>query len=153
MQIKLYIVIQNLIVPFEARMVTVVLGLVGIQSAPSLTSVNIGPSTIIGNKVTISWNCIGWQSFILLLITLATGLQGSYRILGKIQTLIIGIFGTFLLNILRVSFVIIIAQRVSPVAGLIFHDYFSTLMVILWLFLFWWFSYNYVLERQGNATD
>lgn len=148
MKFELYRLIQNFIVPFETRAVVVVLRTVGIQSFPTLTSVNIGKATTIGNNITISWNCIGWQSFILLLITLATGLQGSYRLLGKIQTIIIGVLGTFLLNILRVSLVIIIAYRLNPSLAVIFHDYFSTIFIILWLFFFWWFVYTFVLERK-----
>jgi len=29
--------------------------------------------------------------------------------------------------------------------GIVFHDYFSNLMTIAWLFVFWWFSYTHVL--------
>lgn len=151
MKIRLYRLIQNFIVPFEARMVTAVLRLVRIEAYPTPISVNIGKPTTIGNDVIISWNCIGWQSFILLLITLTTGLQGSYRLLSKIQTIIIGVLGTFLFNILRVSLVIIIAYQISSLAAIIFHDYLSTLIIIFWLFLFWWFVYTYVLERKVEA--
>ena len=150
MEIKLYRLIQNFIVPFEVKMVIVVLRSLGIPSFPTLTSVNIGQTTTIGNNMTLSWNCIGWQSFVLLLITFATGLQGSYRLIGKIQTIIIGILGTFLINIARISFVIFIAYRLNPLAAVIFHDYFSTLLIILWLFFFWWFSYGFVLEKTGE---
>lgn len=153
MRIELYRLIQNFIVPIEAKMVVVVLRVFGISAFPTPTSINIGSLRTIGNSVTISWNCIGWQSFILLCITFFTGLQGSYQILGKIQTILIGVLGTFLMNILRISFVVIIAHRISPMAGLIFHDYFSTLMIILWLLFFWWFSYTFVLTREGQAIE
>jgi exosortase/archaeosortase family protein len=149
MEIELYRLIQNFIVPIEAKMVTVVLRAFRIPAFPTPTSVNIGKPTTIGNNVTISWNCIGWQSFILLVITLITGLQGSYRLLTKIQTIIIGVLGTFLFNILRVSLVIIIAHLVSSLAAIIFHDYLSNLMIIFWLFGFWWFAYTFVLEREA----
>lgn len=150
MEIKLYRLIQSFIVPLEAKMVVVVLRTIGISSFPTLTSVNIGKATTIGNNITISWNCIGWQSLILLVITFITGLQGSYRLLTKIQTVIIGVLGTFLLNILRVSLVIIIAHYFNPLLATIFHDYFSTLFIILWLFFFWWFSYSFVLEKEAD---
>lgn len=148
MEIKLYRLIQNFIVPFEAKMVVVVLRAIRIPAFPTPTSVNIGKPTTIGNNMTLSWNCIGWQSFILLLITFATGLQGSYRLLGKIQTIIIGVLGTFLINIARISLVIVIAYHLSNLAAIIFHDYFSTLLIILWLFFFWWFAYGFVLEKE-----
>jgi len=148
MKIELYRLIQNLIVPLEAKMVTVILRFFGISAFPTPTSINIGKPTTLGNSVIISWNCIGWQSFILLVITFLTGLQGSYYLLGKIQTIVIGILGTFLLNILRVSLVVLIAYRLSPLAATIFHDYFSTLFLVLWLFFFWWFSYKFVLIKN-----
>lgn len=148
MQIKLYRLIQNLIVPFQAKLITVVLRAIGVQAFPTLTSVNIGKPTTVGNNITISWNCIGWQSFILLVITLVTGLQGPYVWWSKIQTIVTGVSGTFLINILRITLAIILAHYISPLAGLIFHDYFSTFFIILWLFFFWWFSYSFVLEKQ-----
>lgn len=150
MKIEIYRVIQDFIVPLEAKWVTVFLRLVGIETMPTLTGIQIGKLTTLGNHVTISWNCIGWQSFILVLITLVTGLQGSYRAFSKIQTMLIGILGTFLVNIVRISLVVIISYRINPVAAIVFHDYFSTLFTIFWLFLFWWFSYNYILERRGE---
>lgn len=150
MEVEIYRLIQNFIVPIEAKMVAVILRAIRIPAFPTLTSVKIGKLTTIGNNVTISWNCIGWQSFILLVITLVTGLQGSYQLWTKIQTIIIGVLGTFLFNILRVSLVIIIAHRVSSLAAIIFHDYLSTFLIILWLFTFWWFVYTYVLEKTGE---
>lgn len=150
MRFELYRLIQNFIVPIEAKMVVALLRLIGIESYPTLTSVNIGRPTVIGNNATLSWNCIGWQSFILLLITLVTGLQGSYHYLSKLQAILIGVFGTFLLNILRISFVIVLAYKMNANAALIFHDYFSTLVIVLWLMLYWWFVYNYVLENHES---
>jgi exosortase/archaeosortase family protein len=147
MNFKLYRLIQNFIVPFEAKMVTVVLRAVRIPAFPTPASVNIGQPTTIGNSIAISWNCIGWQSFILLVITLITGLQGPYHPWTKIQTILIGFLGTFLLNIFRISFVVILAYRLSQTAALIFHDYFSTVLIVLWLFFFWWFAYTFVLEK------
>jgi len=147
MKIKFYRFIQSLIVPFEAKMVTVILKAFGMTAIPTLTGVRIGSANTIGNHVTISWNCIGWQSFILLVISLVTGLQGPYQILTKIQTIITGVTGTFLLNIFRITFIIVIAQKINPVAAVIFHDYFSTLIIVAWLFFFWWFSYSFILEK------
>ncbi|MFH0863539.1 MAG: exosortase/archaeosortase family protein [Candidatus Gottesmanbacteria bacterium] len=152
MKIKIYRLIQSYIVPIEAKFVTTVLHLFGMPAFPTITSVNFGGITTIGNNITISWNCIGWQSFILLVITFATGLQGDFHLLGKIQTIIIGVLGTFLINIFRISLVAIIAYRISPLLAVIFHDYFSTFFIIVWLFFFWWFCYTYVLEPTGEES-
>lgn len=153
MKIEFYRLIQRAIVPIEAKMVVVILKLVGINSFPTPTSVNIGKMTTIGNSVTISWNCIGWQSFILMVITLITGLQGAYPWGNKIEAIIIGILGTFMINILRVSLIIVVAYKVNRLAAIIIHDYFSTFLTILWLFFFWWFTYSYVLEKINEDQD
>lgn len=157
MKIKFYKVIQDFIVPYQVKMISVILRLFGINAYPGLTTVSVGRA--VGASFEISWNCIGWQSLVLLAISLFTGLQGPYRIYTKIQTILIGFMGTFLINIIRISLVIIIAYHFGRLAGVIFHDYFSTIMIIAWLFFFWWFAFNFVLERkietplQDNPQD
>lgn len=149
MKIKLYRLIQEFIVPSQVKMITVILRLFGIEAYPGLVTVSFGKA--IGQVVEISWNCIGWQSLILLLISLFTGLQGPYKIYSKFQTVVIGFLGTFLVNLIRVMLVILITYYFGRLPGMIFHDYFSTIMIIAWLFFFWWFSFNYVLEKQEAA--
>lgn len=154
MRIEVYRYIQNLIVPLQARMITVVVRLFGISASATATGVLIGASTnTVGNQVTIAWNCIGWQSFILFAITLATGLQGPYTLVSRFQTIAIGILGTFLVNITRISLVVLVAHYISRPAGVIFHDYFSTAMTVSWLFLFWWFAFAYVLEKPKSTIN
>lgn len=152
MKIQFYRVIQELIVPLQAKMIVVVIGLFGIKAVPTPLGVNIGTVQTL-NHVTISWNCIGWQSFLLFVLTLLTGLQGPYTRYSKAQTILIGFLGTFLMNITRISLVVLIAQFISTTAGVVFHDYFSTMMTIAWLFFFWWFSFTYVLEREDEAYE
>lgn len=152
MRIELYRLIQNFIVPFQAKMITVVLRIFQISAFPTSTGINIGSTTTLGNHITISWNCIGWQSFILLIITLITGLQGPYKLSSRLQTILIGTLGTFLMNIIRISLVVIFAHFLGKTAGIIFHDYFSTIITIAWLFLFWWFTFNFVLVHQGSQS-
>lgn len=146
MKIKLYRLIQDFIVPSQVKMITVILRLLGIEAYPGLVTVSFGKA--IGQVVEISWNCIGWQSVILLLISLFTGLQGPYKIYSKFQTVVIGFLGTFLVNLIRVTLVILVTYYFGRLPGMIFHDYFSTIMIIAWLFFFWWFSFNYVLEKR-----
>lgn len=148
MKVKLYRLIQDFIVPYQVKMITVILRLFGIEAYPGLVTISFGKA--IGQVVEISWNCIGWQSVILLLISLFTGLQGPYRIYSKFQTVVIGFFGTFLVNIIRVTLVILITYYFGRLPGMIFHDYFSTIMIIAWLFIFWWFAFAFVLEKQGE---
>ena len=138
--------------PIQAKMIVVVIGLFGIKAVPTPLGVNIGTVQQL-NHVTISWNCIGWQSFILFALTLFTGLQGPYTAYSKAQTILIGFLGTFLMNITRISLVVLLAHFVNQVTATVFHDYFSTVMTVAWLFFFWWFSFTYVLERKLELYD
>ena len=153
MRVGFYRAIQDIVVPIQTRMITGVLRVIGLTAFATQTGIHLGEPRVMGNDVTISWNCIGWQSFLLFGLTLATGLQGSYRLSSRLQTITIGVLGTFILNILRITLVVLIANFVSRQAGIIFHDYFSTLMTVAWLFLFWWFVFAYVLEKQGSVID
>jgi exosortase/archaeosortase family protein len=128
-------------------MVGVVLGFlkVSVETSPNTLFLTSGAKKV---AVYISWNCIGWQSLVLFFLTLFTGLQGSYKWGGRVQTIILGILGTFILNIFRITLVALIAFYLGRLPAIIFHDYFSTMMIILWLFFFWWFAYSFVLETK-----
>lgn len=150
MNFGVYKWLQLGVVPYEAKVIVVILRLFGISAYPTSIGINLGNGHTLGANVYLSWNCLGWQSFFLFLITLVTGLQGSYTLYSRIQTILIGFLGTFLMNILRISLVVVIAQFIGSQAAVIFHDYFSVLVTIAWLFVFWWFSFKYVLEKQES---
>jgi len=54
-----------------------------------------------------------------------------------------------LVNIFRLVIVVIFYSLAGRPAGIVFHDYFSNLLIFAWLFFFWWFSYSFVLEERG----
>jgi exosortase/archaeosortase family protein len=93
---------------------------------------------------------VGWQSFILFLITLLTGLQGSYTRRSKVETVILGFLGTFLVNLWRISVVSLVAFYVGQLPAVIFHDYGGTILILLWLFAFWYFAHGYLLEAYED---
>ena len=99
--------------------------------------------------VYLSWNCVGWQSAVLFLGTVFTGLSGKFTKLSKIEALTIGILGVFILNVFRLTSVVLVYQVFGRLVGIIYHDYFTTLLTIGFLFLFWWFTYAYVLEDRS----
>jgi exosortase/archaeosortase family protein len=146
MRIEAYRFIQNFIVPYEVRVVSGMLNAVGIEAQSSLTRINMikGGSPI---DVFISWNCIGWQSFILFLISTLVGLKGPYPIASKIEVVVVGILGTLLLNIFRISFIALIAYFFGELSAIIFHDYVSTIMVIIWLITYWAFAHQFLLHH------
>lgn len=154
MRLDFYRLIQNVIVPWEIRMVGVILLPFGFQPAIFGDYLAIGgdPSTGSGQSpflVEIAWNCIGWQSLLFFLLTAWVGLQGDrYTGVSKIKAWVIGFLGTFLVNIFRIAAVSVIAYYFGQNVAIIFHDYGSTLAVIAWLFVFWYFTYAFVLEER-----
>lgn len=142
----LYAWVQRNIVPVEAKMMGVLLLPFGYQYAFSPTN-----SVIVVNGVNmgITWNCIGWQSFLLLLITLFVGFRGRYTKLSILEAVGIGILGTFWLNILRMLLTVVLAVHLQPVFRVVFHEYLAAITTVGWLFFFWWFSYTFVLEERS----
>jgi len=143
--------IQEHVVPWEARLVSVTISLVGIQS-------KVIPNSKIANfymvkdgamlPVDLAWNCLGWQSALLLGVSLAAGLRGRFTHFSRLKCVIFGLFGTLLVNIFRMSFIATGIYYINSLFGMIVHDYFAAFITMLWLFFFWWFSYGFVLEEK-----
>jgi exosortase/archaeosortase family protein len=102
-------------------------------------------------KIYINWNCIGWQSFILLALTIVTGLQGPYTRRSKLITILIGLEGTFLVNIVRILIPTLLAYYMGYIPAIIFHDYMGTLLTLLWIGGFWSYSFRNILVKRGGA--
>ncbi|MFZ5366125.1 MAG: hypothetical protein ACOZBZ_02430 [Patescibacteria group bacterium] len=147
-----YRVIQDFLLPFETRMIVVVVEILGQKAVAGISTVSVLRDDV-WQKIAISWNCIGWQSALVLFVTLLTGLQGPYTKVSKLECLAIGILGTFLINILRISLVAILIVYINAIPATVAHDYFSAFILILWLFFYWWFSYSFVLEEKIIRED
>jgi exosortase/archaeosortase family protein len=149
----LYKIIQGVFVPIEARVLAGVLtNLLGIQA----TVANQGLILQSGNlfqAVYLNWNCIGWQSLMLYTFTIITGLRGPFTRNSKAMCVAIGLEGTILLNIGRVTLVILVALFWGGLPALIFHQYAGTLLVLIWLVAFWELSYGYILQPILRAKD
>lgn len=140
----LYLFIQDNIVPFEVRIVGLILSLLQIP-----VGVGTNQLTVAGQPLQVTWNCLGWQSVLFLLVSFFTGLQGQFKLSSKFETAAIGVLGTFWVNILRIVFISILGGYFPSVFAVVFHDYFATLVTALWLFAFWYFAYNFVLEPKN----
>lgn len=156
MRLDAYRIIQDYVVPWEIRMVGVILYPLGFRPSIVGEYLAIGsPSTSSGRSqflIEIAWNCIGWQSLLFFVITAFVGLQGDrYGNLSKIKVLLIGFLGTFLVNLFRITAVTLIAFYFGQSIAILFHDYGSTLAVLGWLFFFWWFSYSFILEPSKSG--
>jgi exosortase/archaeosortase family protein len=142
-----YLWIQEYVVPIEAKMMGVMLLPLGYKYAFSPTSSSI---VVNGLNMRITWNCLGWQSFLLFFITLLVGFRGKYSKFSVIEALGIGILGTFWLNIFRMLLTVLLAVHTPSIFRVVFHDYLAAGTTVVWLFVFWWFSYAYVLEERGG---
>ncbi|MEK7166134.1 MAG: exosortase/archaeosortase family protein [Patescibacteria group bacterium] len=148
MSVGWYRQIQEVIVPYELRVIGTILASfhlpVSVGNAYIEWPLQKGQNEVIY----LIWNCVGWQTLILFIITLMTGLAGKHSLISKIEVLLIGILGTYLLNIFRLVLVILVYMEVGRTLGRVFHDYFSSLLTLSWLFFFWWFSYKFILEEK-----
>jgi exosortase/archaeosortase family protein len=133
------------IVPVEARMVVGLLGAVGIHAAASGSHIVIWDTAGSMHTLFISWNCIGWQSLILLGVSFLSGLRGQQSMEARVQVVLIGISGTMLLNLMRVAAVAAIAATIGQTPAVLFHDYGGTILVVCWLFAFWVFAQRWIL--------
>jgi exosortase/archaeosortase family protein len=136
------------IAPIEGRLVHGALALIGIQSAydGSLLYVGTGPGSL---ALYISWNCVGWQTVLFLVVSMATGLQGEYTLRSRLETVVLGVLGIAILNVLRITVVAVVAYVFGQLPAVIVHDYGSVIATVVFLMAFWAFAYNVVLERIG----
>ena len=143
--------IQEFIVPWQARMVAAAVSPFGIDSrvtpgGPLSAFYMIKEGAAI--PVDLSWNCLGWQSALLLFVSLFAGLRGAFSNLSRIKCVILGLLGTLLMNIFRMSFIAIGIYYVNSLAAQIVHDYFAAFLTLIWLIFFWYFSYSFILEPK-----
>ena len=151
LKFDLYDGFQNLIVPYELKILSTILNLVGIDARAGLSYITFlkdGKTEVIF----LAWNCIGWQSFVFLLVSLVSGLSGNFTKGSKIQALLIGLLGTYLVNILRLTLVVVVYFAQSREFGIFFHDYFSNALSVIWLLVFWWISFSFVLEERTRIS-
>ncbi len=133
-------------------MLSVILGFIGIPSQVSTSTIYLDKGGFF-LPVYISWNCVGWQSFILFAVTLATGIQGPFSKASKIEAVIIGFLGTFLVNLLRIASVAVVAFYFGQMPAVVYHDYGGTILILIWLFAYWWFSHGWLLEPLDELPD
>src|SRR3989344_2797051 len=138
--------IQKILIPYMSHLTSGILNLL-----PGL-EVKVFPYGVIvnGTDIKITWNCLGWQSFLLFFASLLVGLRGNYRRPSKIQALVFGLLGTFFINIFRMVFTAALVGWWRGLFVILFHNYFSAFLTIGFLIFFWWFSYSFVLEARQN---
>jgi exosortase/archaeosortase family protein len=141
------------IVPVEARMVVGLLGLAGLHAAASGSHLVVWDGAGVMHTLYISWNCIGWQSLVLLGVSFLSGLSGRHPIEARVQVILIGVAGTMLLNLLRVAAVAGIAATIGVTPAVLFHDYGGTILVVAFLFGFWIFAQRWILGQSPEQVE
>lgn len=54
---------------------------------------------------------------------------------------------SYLVNTFRLVAISLLAALVGGLPTILVHEYLFTLIIVAWFFLFWWFSYSFVLEE------
>lgn len=140
-----YKLLQSYAVPYTAHILYQIL-----SHLPGLVVKPIPRGIVVnGTDVLVNWNCLGWQSYLLFIASLFVGLRGSNFSKKSIALAIIfGLSGTFIINILRMVFTAALVGWWRGLYVILFHNYLATFIGIVWLFFFWWFSYNFLLEEK-----
>lgn len=140
-----YVFLARYVVPVETKAVSLVMRSIGIKTMPTPEHLYFRLKDGRYKPVFFSWNCLGWQSGILLLVTLAVGLSGRHDAKRRLMVVALGLAGTFWVNILRISAVSMVAYLWNEPATRIAHDYLGSIFTIGWFWVFWWFSYKFIL--------
>jgi len=143
--------IQGYVAPFIVRIVAAILLVIRIPAAIDGSYLYLTGSWL-PLRIYINWNCVGWQSFILLAFTFITGLQGPYKLRSKLMTVLFGLEGTFLINIIRILIPTLLAYRFGYLPAIIFHDYLGTLFTLLWIGVFWNYAFGNILIKHSRDT-
>ena len=137
------------IVPAEVRVAVVVLGLFGMHAGAAGNQLVVWNANGAPQTLFISWNCVGWQSLILLGLSLMVGLRGPMTLATRVQVIALGVLGTILVNIVRITVVCALAALAGYVPAILFHDYGGTLLLVTWLFTFWVIAYRWLVPDQA----
>jgi len=143
--------IQGVAAPFVVKVLVVVLRALGVPASADGSFLYLTGGWM-PLRVYINWNCIGWQSFILFALTIITGLQGSYTRRSKLYTILVGLEGTLLVNMVRILIPTLLAYKVDYIPAIIFHDYFGTLLTLLWMGAFWSYAFDGILVKKDGAN-
>jgi exosortase/archaeosortase family protein len=141
------------IVPGEVRITVVLLGLVGIHAGAAGNQLVVWNASGAPQTLFISWNCVGWQSLILLALSLMVGLRGPMPLGTRLQVIALGVLGTVLINIARITLVCLLAALAGYLPAVLFHDYGGTLLMVAWLFTFWLIAYRWVVPDPAFALE
>ena len=143
----------QVIVPVEVRVTVAVLGLFGIHAGAAGNQLVVWNASGAPQTLFISWNCVGWQSLILLGLSLVVGLRGQMPMATRFEVIAFGVAGTILVNVARITVVCLLAALAGYLPAVLFHDYGGTLLLVAWLFSFWLIAYRWLIPDVPSNLD
>jgi len=148
-----YVLVERFVAPTMARMIGSILRYVfGVE-----TIVNGGSVYLVTRglpyELYISWNCVGWQSLVLLLFSLVTGLQGRHSLWSKLKCVALGLEGVVAVNLLRIVSSALLLLRWGYGPAIAFHDHLSLIITFGWLAAFWYLSNEFILEPEVDVEN
>lgn len=141
------------VVPAEVHLTVALLGALGIHAAAAGNQLVVWNSSGAPQTLFISWNCVGWQSVILLALSLIVGLRGQMPGWSRLEIITFGITGTILVNLVRIAVVCLLAATGGYLPAVLFHDYGGTLLIVGWLFTFWFIAFTWQVPPLRPAQS
>ncbi|SRR5258708_36342447 len=131
-RLQLSILLQEFVVPFEAKIIQLLIGSLGIDILAYKDGLVVHHVLL-----RMSWNCLGWQSLLFFIASLFFGLRSrSYTLFSKVAVVIIGLFGIFWVNIFRIVLIVVLSVSAPPIAAIIYHDVLAAFITIMYLSIF-----------------
>jgi exosortase/archaeosortase family protein len=143
--------IEYTLVPVETKFILSVLKILG---APVYKDgdVILLLTTSGWEKIKLTWNCTGWQSLLIQIITLLIGLKSNFTRISKLSAVIIGITGIIFINLVRITLFVMLFWKFGKPTTIFFHNYLADLLSAIWLVIFWWFCFVYLLKDKNKMT-
>ena len=103
-------------------------------------------------KLVIGWNCVGWQGLLIFGMTLLVGLRPQEHWEAAAHVLVIGLLGTVVVNLLRITLVSVLATDAGYYPAIFLHDWAATLFTVVWLVGFWAFAQRWILGWEPSQV-
>ncbi|MCZ2808289.1 MAG: hypothetical protein O2V44_02930 [Candidatus Bathyarchaeota archaeon] len=149
----LYVFIKEGLLPIQVRMVSVALSALGFDVDVLANSVIMIEKGGHSAGAGILWNCVGWQTFFFLLITIVFGISGAYIWKSKMLCIALGFEAVLSISFLRIILTVLINFYLGHWQAVFFHDYLGTLFVLVLVFAFWIFCFKFILVPRSEASQ
>lgn len=115
--------------------------------------ISYGPNApAAGEAVIIAWGCTGLPSLVLFsLILVALILPHPSPLPKRMISIAIGVIGSFLINLLRLTFLILVLFHYGGDAMMWLHTHIGDFMFVIWIGIYWWVVFTYFLTEEDTS--